>query len=184
VAEALVAAAQRSGDIEARIVRPAALMDWDHIEFPGLLGRRLFGRWYLGLGRPGLPFAICDVRRAGAVIAWCAERFKEAPRIVNLIENGINTRGQLIDSFKKRGWQGRVVWLPISLVAGLVALMRTTVALAHFHRPQRVAVWSVLRPRRYDASLAARALEAANPAVPHAVQDSHAHMPGPRAEVH
>lgn len=182
VAEALVAAAQQRGDIEARIVRPAALIDWDHIEFPGLLGRRLFGGWYLGLGRPALPFAICDFRRAGAAIAWCAKRFNEAPPIVNLIDNGISTRGQLIASFKQRGWHGRIVWLPISLVAGLLVVIRAMVAVGHFRLPQRLAVWSLLRARRYDSLIAARVLEAADSGVPDAVQDSHRHMPAREAE--
>src|SRR5260370_15660570 len=63
-AEELVAAAGR--DLQVRIVRPAALIGWSATDLPGLLGRRLFGRWYLGLGRPGLPFAVCDVEQAGA----------------------------------------------------------------------------------------------------------------------
>src|SRR2546427_1059631 len=160
-AETLVAAAQRNGDIEARIVRPAALVDWDHAEFPGLVGRRLFGRWYLGFGRPGLPFAICDVHRAATAIAWCAQQFGEAPAVVNLIDPTVPTRGQLIDSLRVHGWRGRVVWVPISVLAGLLVAARTAVALAHFHLPQPLAVWSILRPRRYNASLADVVLAAA-----------------------
>jgi len=45
-AEQLVAMAVVRGEIEARIVRPAALIDWSHIELPGLIGRRLFNRWH------------------------------------------------------------------------------------------------------------------------------------------
>src|SRR3989442_5564844 len=37
-------------NIATCIIRPAALVDWDDPEVPGLLGRRLFGRWHLGLG--------------------------------------------------------------------------------------------------------------------------------------
>jgi uncharacterized protein YbjT (DUF2867 family) len=81
VAEQLVRAA--GTELAVRIVRPAALIDWEHIEFPGLLGRRLFGGWHLGLGRPGLPFAVCEVGRAAAAVAWCAAQFDDAPAIVN-----------------------------------------------------------------------------------------------------
>jgi hypothetical protein len=112
--EALVAAAQGRGEIEARIIRPAALIDFDHLEMPGLLGRRLFGDWHLGLGRPGLPFAVCDVSTAAAVVAWCADRFGEAPSALNLFEPDISTRAQLLERFRRHGWHGRMVWTPIS----------------------------------------------------------------------
>src|SRR2546425_4073013 len=38
---------------ETRVIRPAALVDWTNPEMPGLVGRRLFGSWHLGFGRPG-----------------------------------------------------------------------------------------------------------------------------------
>ena len=181
-AERLVADDAAGLGIDTRILRPAALVDWSKPEVPGLVGRRLFGRWHLGFGRPDLPFAVCEVGRAAAVVAWCAERFDEAPPIVNLIDDGITTRRRLIESFRARGWRGRIVWLPISLVAGLLTVVRTAVALAHFRRPQRLAVWSVLRARRYDTSIAASALQAANPASPDALHDSHNHTPAREAE--
>jgi nucleoside-diphosphate-sugar epimerase len=159
-AETLVAAAARNGDIDACLIRPAALIDWDHGEVPGLVGRRLFGRWYLGYGRPSLPFAICDVHCAAAAIAWCAQRFGEGPRVVNLMEPTVLTRGQLIDSLRERGWRGRVIWVPISVLAGLAGAARIAVALARFRWPPPLAVWSILRPRRYDVSVAAAVLAA------------------------
>jgi len=161
LAERLVAEAQQRGDIEARIVRPAALIDLDHIEFPGLLGRRLFGRWYLGLGRPGLPLAVCGVDRAGAAIAWCAERFDVAPEVLNLIDHRLTTRRQLMGAFRQRGWRGRMVWVPIPLLAGALTLGRAAVALVHLQLPPRLAAWSILRPRRYQTAAADSVLTAA-----------------------
>ena len=154
VAEALVTEAQKRGEIEARIVRPAALIDLEQIELPGLLGRRLFGGWYLALGRPGLPLASCDVHRAGAAIAWCAERFDEAPRVVNLIDRTVSTRGELIRLFRQRGWRGRVVWVPIPLLAGAAMLARMAVAITRPGTLPPLAVWSILRIRRYDTVIA------------------------------
>src|SRR5260370_24186533 len=66
LAEELADAAQARQEIEVRTIRPAALIDWEHLELPGLLGARLFGGWPLGLGRPRLPFPICPVGPAGA----------------------------------------------------------------------------------------------------------------------
>ncbi len=160
-AEELVAAAQARQEIHAVIIRPAALIDWKHIELPGLLGRRLFGRWQLGLGHPGLPFAVCEIGRAGAAVAWCAQHFAEAPPIVNLIDPAIRTRGQLLSRFREHGWHGRVLWVPISALAGAVMVSRLVAALARREWPRPLAVWSVLRPRRYDPEVATRLLAAA-----------------------
>lgn len=179
VAEELVAAAVERGEIEARIIRPAALVDWAHIEVPGLLGRRLFGNWHLGLGRPGLPFAVCDVERAGAVVAWCAEHFADAPPLVNLIDPAIRTRQQLLDRFRDHGWPGRTLWVPISLLAGALVAARLVGTLVRRARGRPVAAWSILRPRRYDTTVAARVLAAASEGSRPAKQASRA-SPAPR----
>lgn len=160
-AEEVVAAAHARQEIVARIVRPAALIDLEDIDVPGLVGRRLFGHWHLGFGRPGLPFAACDVGMAGAAIAWIAERFTAAPPIVNLIDPAIATRRQLLALFRERGWRGRVVWVPIRFLAGSITLLSRAVALARRGPSQPMSVWSVLRPRRYDPAVAARVLRAA-----------------------
>ena len=114
----------------------------------------------MGLGRPGLPFAVCDVATAAAAVAWCADRFADAPPIVNLIDPAIRTRSQLLSRFRARGWRGRVVWAPISLLAGAVMAARFIAALARRERAQPLAVWSILRPRRYDPAVATAILAA------------------------
>ena len=158
--EELVAAAHARREIEAHIIRPAALIDWTHVDFPGLLGRRLFGRWHLGLGRPGLPFAVCEVGQAGAVVAWCADRFADAPPVINLFDPAIRTRAQMLRRFREHGWRGRMVWVPISILAGLMMTLRLVMGLARRERPRPMAVWSILRPRRYDPAVSATVLAA------------------------
>jgi predicted dehydrogenase/nucleoside-diphosphate-sugar epimerase len=155
-AEQLVADAQARGEIAARIIRPAALIDWTHIELPGLIGRRLFDRWHLGLGRPGLPFAVCDVSAAAAAVAWCADRFGEAPPVINLMDPAIRTRGDLLDKCREHGWRGRMLWTPISFLAGAVMAARFGMGVVRRERPQPMAVWAILRPRRYDTAVARR----------------------------
>ena len=146
--------------IATRVIRPGALVDWREPALPGFMGRRLFGRWHLGLGRPGLPIAVCDVARCAEAVAWCAAHFDEAPAIVNLFDPAVSTRAALVACLRARGWAGRILWVPISGVAlGLMAA-RTVLALARGRLPARLAAWSVLRPRRYDARLTAAVLEA------------------------
>src|SRR5258705_6113169 len=116
-AEEIVAAAHARGEIQAHIVRPAALVDWGHLEVPGLVGKRLFGRWHLGLGRAGLPFAVCEVGQAGGVVAWCADRFADAPPVINLFDPTIRTRAQMVRRFRDHGWRGREGWGALTLPA-------------------------------------------------------------------
>lgn len=152
-AEELVAAAR---DLEVRIIRPAALVDWAHFDFPGLMGRRLFGRWHLGLGRPGLPFAICEVEQAGAVVAWCADHFDEAPTLVNLMDPTVLTRGRFVLVLRSRGWRGRIVWVPISFLSAAAGSVIGMLAMLRRDTLQRPAIWPVLRPRRYDPAVSAQ----------------------------
>lgn len=159
--EQLVAAAHKAGTIEARIVRPGALIDWNHIEIPGLVGRRLFGRWHLALGRPSLPFAVCEVGRAAAVVAWCAEPSAAAPPVLNLFDPAIVTRGQLRNSFHERGWRGKMVWVPISFVASGLTTVRLLLSLMRGRWPEPLAAWGVLRPRTYATALSLSSLYAA-----------------------
>jgi nucleoside-diphosphate-sugar epimerase len=147
--------------ITTRIVRPGALIDWDDPELPGLMGRRLFGRWHLGLGRPGLPIAVCGVARCAEAIAWCATHFDEAPPVVNLVDPELRTRGAVIAQLRQIGWTGRVIWAPISALAFGVVAARTLVSLSQGRRPEKLAAWSVLRPRHYDTRVAATVLDAA-----------------------
>jgi len=161
-AEQLVVAAQQRQEIEARIIRPAALIDWENIELPGLVGRRLFGAWHLGLGRPGLPIAVCEVGRAGAAVAWCAEQFAAAPPVANLLDPTIRTRGQLLTRFRDHGWRGSMLWVPISLLAAAFGAVRFVMGLGRRERTRPLAVWSVLRPRRFDATVTTALLAAAD----------------------
>jgi len=160
-AERLVAAEAARLGIETRVLRPAALVDWTNPDMPGLVGRRLFGPWHLGFGRPGLPFAVCEVGRAAAVVAWCAARFPDAPPVLNVIDPAIPTRRRLLEVYRTHGWRGRMVWMPISLFALLFTAVRVALGLATLRLPARLAVWSIFRPRRYDTRLSAQVLETA-----------------------
>jgi predicted dehydrogenase/nucleoside-diphosphate-sugar epimerase len=145
--------------ITTRIIRPGALVDWS--ELPGLMGRHLYGRWHLGIGRRSLPLAICDVATCADAIAWCATHFDEAPAIVNLFDPAFETRGDFLDEMRRRGWQGRVLWVPIGALSIGIVAARTLFSLAQGRLPERLAAWSILRPRRYDPSVAAGLLDRA-----------------------
>jgi predicted dehydrogenase/nucleoside-diphosphate-sugar epimerase len=164
--EALVEREAPALGIATRIIRPGALIDWDEPALPGLMGRHLFGRWHLGLGRSTLPIAVCDVRQSAEAIAWCATHFDEAPPVVNLFDPTLTTRRAFLARLREHGWSGRILWLPISAVSLGVVTARTLLSLVRGRFPQKLAAWSILRPRHYDARVAATVLDAARPAVP------------------
>jgi predicted dehydrogenase/nucleoside-diphosphate-sugar epimerase len=148
--------------IATRVIRPGALLDGREPALPGLMGRRLFGRWHLALGRPGLPMAVCDVERCAEAIAWCATHFDEAPPVVNLFDPEVTTRGGLVARLQSHGWKSRIVWVPINVVAPGLLAARALHSLLRRRLPERLATWATyLRPRRYDARLTAALLEAA-----------------------
>jgi predicted dehydrogenase/nucleoside-diphosphate-sugar epimerase len=165
-AERLVLSEAAAHSVDARILRPGALVDWAAPDVPGLVGRRLFGRWHLGFGRPGLPFAVCEVGRAAAVVAWSAAEFEAAPQVVHLLDPAIPTRRRLLALFRAAGWRGRMLWFPIPLFAGCVAALRLVIGVATLHLPSRLSVWSIFRPRRYNVALATRVLAAIDEPVP------------------
>lgn len=146
--------------IATRIVRPGALVDPRAPSLPGVMGRRLFGRWHLGLGRPSVPIAVCEVERCAQVIAWCATHFEAAPPIVNLFDPSVATRGELLERLRATGWDGRMMWMPISALACALIAARTAIALSNMRLPDRLAAWSILKPRRYDATLSRQLLDA------------------------
>jgi hypothetical protein len=137
------------------------LIDSGDRAVPGLLGRRMYGRWHLGLGRPSLPIAVCDVRRCADAIAWCATHFDAAPAVVNLFDPALTTRRELVSLLRQHGWEGRLVWVPISVLSAGILSARIVLSLAHGRLPERLAAWSVLRHRHFDARISTMVLEAA-----------------------
>ena len=56
---------------------------------------------------------------------------------------------------------GRILWVPISVVALAFMAAHALLSLVHGRLPAQLAAWSILRPRRYDPRLAAAVLETA-----------------------
>jgi UDP-glucose 4-epimerase len=152
-AERVAQARSSELNVQLRVVRPAALVDFAAPEMPGLLGRRLYGRWHLGLGRPGLPLAICDVALAGEIVAWMATHFEAAPPVANLWDPTYPRRRDILRAFRERGWRGRVVWIPIRLLGYAAHAARLAMGLLRGTTPSRLSIVDVLRARRFDPAV-------------------------------
>jgi nucleoside-diphosphate-sugar epimerase/predicted dehydrogenase len=153
--ERVLATCAADAGVAVRIVRPAALLDADDPDLPGLAGRRLFGAWHLCLGRPSLPFAACDVDDAAQVIAHAVATFDWFPGVLNLSDPAIRSRRALLAWMRDRGWRGRACWVPISLLAVGLWAARWAAALRTRRRPVRLSPWQVLRPRTFDTGRSA-----------------------------
>ena len=159
--EAAIARFAATEGIGVRIIRPAALTDRNDPELPGLVGKRLFGPWHLLLGRPSHAFAACDVELAARAIAWTVAAFEEAPPVVNLLDPEVATRDLLLRRMRKDGWKGRGVWIPVWMLAAGVTFAKRIIGTLTGKRGERLDVWGVLRPRRFDPTISERVLAAA-----------------------
>jgi hypothetical protein len=78
-----------------------------------------------------------------------------------LLDPAVTTRRALIARLRADGWNGRMLWVPISLLAAGLSTARLISSLAARRLPERLAVWSILRPRRYDTRASEAMLDAA-----------------------
>lgn len=148
--ERLVADAAREAGIQVHIVRPGALVDWEDPTIPGQMGRQLYGKWHLGLGRPGLPIGVIGVDDCARAIAWMALEPESAPPIINLNDDELLNRDDVIRHMRKRGWHGRMIWVPISVVSAGFSLARWLLAIRNLRRPTPMKPFSILRHRKFD----------------------------------
>ena len=148
--ERLVADAARDAGIQVHIVRPGALVDWEDPAIPGQMGRQLYGKWHLGLGRPGLPIGVIGVDDCARAIAWMALEPESAPPIINLNDDELLNRGDVIRHMRKLGWHGRMIWVPISVVSAGFSLARWLLAIRNLRRPTPMKPFSILRHRNFD----------------------------------
>ncbi|MFN0097658.1 MAG: Gfo/Idh/MocA family oxidoreductase [Gemmatimonadaceae bacterium] len=149
-AEKIVLAEAPALGLTVTIVRPGALMDWQVPGMPGQLGRHLFAKWHLGLGRPSLPIGVIGVDETARILAWMALRQDESPTLVNLNDDRLLSRRDVIEEMKRRGWSGRVFWVPISAIATAFSAARWLLALKSGKFPTPMKPFSILRARRFD----------------------------------
>lgn len=145
-------AQQLCGDlaIHLRIVRPAALVDYQHFEPPGLLGKRV-GNLFVAVGRPTYPLGVVSVTFSAQTIAWILRHFDEAPGVLHLLEPRPPSKAQLVERLRESNPDLTVVWLPMIVLAPLSWL---AIALQKLLRPKHPAVniARVFAPLKYDTA--------------------------------
>jgi predicted dehydrogenase/nucleoside-diphosphate-sugar epimerase len=137
--------------VEVKVVRPGALVDYEDLDPPGRLGKRL-GNVFVAVGSPGHPMGVTDVRGCGDTLAWAVDHWGELPSAVNLLEPDLPTKRDLVRILKRQNPDLGVVWLP-TLV--LHPLSWGAWLLQKALRPGRppINVAKVFAPQRWDTAL-------------------------------
>lgn len=148
--------------LSVKVVRPGALVDYTAFDPPGLLGKRI-GSVFVAVGGRSERVDAVDVGFTADVLAGMAERFAEAPDVVNLIAPDPPTKRDLVGNLRRDNPGLTVIWLPRAV---LVPLSGMAVVLQKALRPRRPAISlrKVFASRRYDnaqvRALAARMRDA------------------------
>jgi nucleoside-diphosphate-sugar epimerase len=146
--------------ITLRIVRPGAIVDYQHFDPPGRLGKRV-GNIFAAVGSPRDRMGIVGLDFAARVLAYLTLDFERAPDKLNLLDPELPTKSALLARLRRSNPDLTVIWLPMWVLKpmsiGLIALQRLL-------RPRHKAidVAKVFRIDRYDTALSAslaRALE-------------------------
>lgn len=158
-AERMVAEFCKAHAIEQRQIRLGPLVDFSSFGAPGRLGREV-GPLYVAMGMPGSRMSVCDVRTASNVIRYYIENFESVPPMLNLVESPQPTRGALVKRLRAARPDLSIMWLPLSVVWVLSALLKLVLRLL---KPGKkpLDLYSAFVSERYNAALAAKVIEQA-----------------------
>ena len=144
----------RELELDVKVVRPGALVDYKDFDPPGRLGKRL-GNIFVAVGSPRHRLGIVDVGFAADVLAWMVDHFDEAPTPLNLLQPELPTKRELLARLKVGNPDLSVVWLPTAV---LHPLSWFAFGLQKAIRPGKPAinVAKVFSVQRYDTSRVAQ----------------------------
>jgi predicted dehydrogenase/nucleoside-diphosphate-sugar epimerase len=136
--------------LEVKVVRPGAIVDFQRLDPPGALGRRV-GNVFVAVGSPREQIGLVGLQFAGRALAWMAFNFAEAPPMLNLLEPNLPAKRQLAATLRRSNPDLHVVWLPRIV---LVPLSWSAILAQKALRPRRKAINAakVFGRRRYDTS--------------------------------
>lgn len=108
-------------DIEVKIVRPAAIVDFDDYEPPGRLGRRL-GNLFVAVGGKDEPLDAVGLDLVAETLSRYAMSFGDAPEVLNVVSPERLTRGSAVERLRCAEPNIKVLWLPRPVFAPLAKL--------------------------------------------------------------
>ncbi len=121
-AEAVVDEMARHIGIEAKIVRPGPLVDFNHFEAPGRLGREI-GSYFIVMGGRNSRISLCDVQTAARVVRHYLSDYDSMPRILNLVEPEAFTRRVLVSRLLEKRKDLKAVYVPGAVVRAISSVL-------------------------------------------------------------
>lgn len=140
-----------------KVVRPAAIVDFDGYEPPGRLGRRI-GNFFLAVGGVGEPLDAVRLELVSEALSRYATSFGDAPELLNVVSPERITRGGAVERMRRADPGVRVLWLPRLL---FVPLAKAAVMAQRILRPgaRPLDPAAAFTSRAYDSTRLEKFLE-------------------------
>jgi len=121
-AEAVVEDMARQIGIEAKIIRPGPLVDFNRFEAPGRLGREV-GSYFIVMGGRNSRISLCDLQTAARVIRHYLSDYDSMPKILNLVEPEAFPRRALVSRLLESRKDLKAVYVPGAVVRAISSVL-------------------------------------------------------------
>jgi len=121
-AEAVVDEMAQQIGIEAKIIRPGPLVDFNRFEAPGRLGREV-GSYFIVMGGRNSRISLCDLQTAARVIRHYLSDYDSMPKILNLVEPAAFTRRALVSRLLESRKDLKAVYVPGAVVRAISSVL-------------------------------------------------------------
>jgi len=137
--------------LEAKIIRLAPLVDFDHFSPPGRLGREI-GPFFIAVGPKNDSLSLCDVSTAASVLELFVHDHEKLPSVLNLVEPSAPTRKQLLQKVVHEKPYLKPFWLP-SLILKTISPIFVALQKIFLKSNNPVDIYSAFATFQYDTFL-------------------------------
>jgi len=147
-AEAEAVRLTKKSDISIVTIRPGPLVDFDHFEPPGRIGRSI-GSLLIAVGPRNGKLPVCDVETMARLIELYVRDIAAGPNLVHALEPDAQTRAELVQKVKDQFPGTKAIWLPRWL---LQVLSKTVSVLMRILGKKPLDIYGAFRSIEYDTS--------------------------------
>jgi len=160
-AEEIVDNLSRQLGIDAKIIRPGPLVDFERFEAPGRLGREV-GSMFVVIGSRKSRLSVCDVHTVTRVIECYLDDYDSAPPILNLVEPDALTRKDLVSRLFEKRKDLKALYIPTFLITVASSVLKVLQrVLFPSRKPLNIA--SAFASERYNTAMVKEILGKTSP---------------------